>query len=139
MSTTTTPNENNNNNNTAGAAGKCKTQIQVKFVNLPDTVLNVPLTCTLGEQSQTKTIEEEGETDIAFNFKFKGDKKVKVLQDVSKAKPTPTETYCPQAGETLTGVLSSEDGSINQPISVTVIKTKGNKPTKVTYDLGGGL
>lgn len=131
---------NESNNVDSKPTSKCKTQIQIKFTNLADTLLNVPLTCTLGDQSQEKTLEEEGETEISFIFKFKGDKKVKVIQlegKDDKAKPTPAEVYCPQPNETLTGNFSSEDGTISQAISVTVVKSKGNKPTKVTYDMSG--
>ena len=125
------------NNDKAKPAKKCQTSIQLKFLNLPETLLGQNLICTLGEQSQEKTLDaEEAETDIAFKFDYKGDKKVKVVNIVGKGKPTVEEVYCPQANETLTGNLATEDQTFNQPISVTVVKTKGGKPTKVTYDLG---
>lgn len=100
----------------------CQTKIQLTFENVNPTQ---EYTLNLGEYSKSKTAED-GETTLTFMVQFKGNKKVK---SVSSKKPTPMETYCPQAGETLIGEINGF------PVSVTIQKTKGGKPTKVTYDL----
>jgi len=104
---------------------KCDTKILVTFENIDPSVDQV---FTLGEYSKTKTAEDlEGETTTAFMVDFKANKKIKAIGK----KPTDTtETYCPKPGETLIGDLNGF------PISVTVQKTKGKSPTKVTYDIG---
>ena len=100
----------------------CKTKIQLTFENVNPTQ---EYTLNLGEYSKTKTAEDE-ETTLTFMVQFKGNKKV---QAITRKKPSPTDTYCPQAGETLIGDLNGF------PVSVTIQKSKGGKPTKVTYDL----
>lgn len=105
--------------------GKCKTKILLTFENIDPTIDQV---LTLGEYTKTKTPEDlDGETTTSFMVQFKGKEKMKALGK----KPTDAvETYCPKAGETLIGDLNGF------PISVTIQKTKGNAPTKVTYDIG---
>src|SRR5215211_5235228 len=110
------------NDNTLGKGKPCQTKLQLTFTNIDPTV---EYTLNLGEYSKTKSAED-GEESLTFMVQFKGDKKVKAIGK----KPEPIETYCPQAGETLTGDINGT------PVSATIQKSKGGKPTKVTIDLG---
>lgn len=110
---------------TLGKGKPCQTKLQLTFENIDP---SQPQTLNLGEYTKTKEVEE-GETTVTFMVQFKGNKKVKGI-NTKKPKPEPIETYCPQAGETLTGDINGI------PVSATIQKQKGGKPTKVTIDLG---
>jgi hypothetical protein len=116
------------NNEPLGKGKPCQTKIQLTFNGIDPTQ---EYTLNLGEYSKTKTPEEEEES-LTFMVQFKGNKKVKAISKKPDKKPVEeTETYCPQAGETLIGDLNGF------PVSVTIQKSKGGKPTKVIYDLAG--
>lgn len=104
---------------------KCNVKVQLA---IDGTVVGTDYEVTLGDQTLTKTAEEEI-TVFMFNFgKAQKPPKAFLLNEVT-AKPVTGN--CPPKGSTLTGTIN--DGEQSIPISATIVSDK--KPTKVAITL----